>query len=131
MQEDFIHVAASVIMHSAFDGRVETEVRAYRIDRPDPEATHQTKVRIVFIPKGKRRLNSFEVVQDNLRYATIAVNGEVVYDTRRDVPVNMLVWRTARKAFSDTLRAMRAVIDGAMPDRMEGFKVIRIAEKAL
>ena len=89
MALDFIHTPALIVQHCAVFGRLETPVRAYCIGEPERYAQHPVSVALFFIRPRKRTSASYTLVPDNLRYATVEVDGKVIYDTRKDVPCDM------------------------------------------
>ena len=73
-------------------------VRRVRVGQPKPYAQYSVSVSIYFVKPGKRNESGYTVTPDNLTYYTIENDsGEVLYDTRQDVPVDMAAFNaTAR-----------------------------------
>jgi hypothetical protein len=92
MMMDFTYVSATIIQHCSVFGRLETPVRAYAIETPRPYAQYATSVSVAFMEPRKRRMAFYTMVPDNLRYLLIEVQGQVVYDSRTDVPCDMATW---------------------------------------
>ena len=54
---------------------------------------HQPLTMIVsFISRGKRKGAYLTIRKDDLRYLLIEADGEVLYDSRNEVPCNMAKW---------------------------------------
>ena len=96
--------SAIIIEHCAVAGRIETPIRAYCVEPPAPYAQHPVAVAVVFIRARKRRANVRYTVPDNLRYMTIEEGGNVVYDSRTDVPCDMDSWHHAKARHADRLQ---------------------------
>jgi hypothetical protein len=98
--EDFIKGEALLIQHCAVMGRVETRVRAYQIGPVEPYAQYPVSVNVYFFKPRERHFAWFCLVPDNLRYLVIEVAGQVVYDSRTDVPCDMEVWTATNRRFT-------------------------------
>ena len=83
---------AVVVVHCALDGRLETPVRGFHVDAVAPYAQYPCAVRVSFQRPRERRWSSVIVKPDNMRYLTIEVGGQIVYDSRPDVPCDMAAW---------------------------------------
>lgn len=98
---DLTYTHALLVQHCAVDGRLETPVRAYAITPSKPFGPHATSVVVSFIRSGKRNGGAFRIVSDHLRYLTIEVDGQVIYDSRTEVPCNMTQWAETNARFRD------------------------------
>ena len=98
---DLTYTKALIVQHCAVDGRLETPVRAYAVEPRKPFGPQATSVVVSFIQSGKRHGASFRIVRDHLRYLTIEVGGQVVYDSRTDVSCNMTRWAETDARFRD------------------------------
>jgi hypothetical protein len=89
---------AVLVQHCAVSGRLETRVRAYEVIPAPPQS-----VRVVVIEPRKRRRGAYTITADNLRYLTIEVADQVVYDSRGDVPCDMAAWATSQARLAERL----------------------------
>jgi hypothetical protein len=101
LRGQLIYTPALIVQHCAVFGPLEQHVRAYAIDTPTPYAQYAVSIRLRFIEPRKRRVLAYILTPNNLRYATIAVQGQIIYDTRRDVPCDMAVWTAAQQEWQD------------------------------
>jgi hypothetical protein len=83
---------ATIVQHCAVFGRLETPVRKFEIRDVAPHAQHAVSVCVVFTKPGKRSSMFITVIPDNIRYLTVEVGGETVYDSRIEVPCDMAKW---------------------------------------
>lgn len=74
--------------------RLESHVRMVDV-KIDAFAQYPIAAYIEFKKPRERRSHTFVVVPNNIRYVTIEQNGQVVYDTRQDVPCDMQAWESA------------------------------------
>jgi hypothetical protein len=79
---------ATLIMNCAVLGRSTRKIRKFEVCDPKPYAQYATSVVILFTEPKKRNSKYFTVVPDNLRFFQIEQKGEIVYDSRNDVPLN-------------------------------------------
>jgi len=96
-KEGLTFAKAVIVTHSAVFGRKETAVRAYCIDPVAPYAQYTKAVRVAFIKPNRRLLCCYDVKQDNLTFLTIEVGGLTVYDSRSEVPCDMLKWNATNE----------------------------------
>jgi len=82
-----------IVTHSCVFGTSRTEVRKFDIGKPRSYAQYRVSVDISFVEPGKRRGKHQTVVPDNIKFITVEQNGAVVYDSRTDVPCDMVEWR--------------------------------------
>lgn len=80
---------ATIAHHSAVFGRQVTEVRTWTVSEPEPYAQYSLAVVVSYREPRQRRSWVCRVFPDNLKYLTIEEAGEVVYDSRADVPCDM------------------------------------------
>jgi hypothetical protein len=81
---------ATIIQHCAVFGNLKTYARKFTVHDPKPRAQYATSVSVSFVEPRKRNSKGFTMVPDNLRYLTIERDGgEVLYDSRDDVPCDM------------------------------------------
>src|SRR5262245_32836749 len=104
----FTYSNAVIIQHCAVMGRLETRVRTYAISDPRPMTRTQTGVNVSFMKPRHRRAAYYRILSDNLRYLTIEVAGQVVYDSRQDIPCDMGEWEATNARF-DVARPLRTV----------------------
>ncbi len=90
---------ALIVQHCAVSGRLETPVRTWRVSdvrhqetpwrpaQPDEYSLHVT-----FQEPRQRRRYIYSIKSDNLRYLTIEVGAQTVYDSRAEVPCDMAAW---------------------------------------
>jgi hypothetical protein len=84
---------ATIIQHCAAFGNLKTRVRKFTVHDPKPHAQHATSVTVSFVKPRERRSYFFTMVPENYRYLTIERDGgEVLYDSRDDVPCDMAKW---------------------------------------
>jgi hypothetical protein len=101
---------ALIIQHCAVFGRLETPVRKFTVEDVRPYAQSPISVSVVFVKPRERRAYSYTIKPDDSRYLTVEVNGEVVYDSRKDVPCDMEQWAVtrARSAANPAFKAIRS-----------------------
>lgn len=90
--------AATIVGHDAVMGRWERQVRQWAVREVRPYAQHPVSVCVVFIEPGKRTPALFTVVPGT-RYLTIESGGNVLYDSRSDVPCDMDEWAATNDRF--------------------------------
>jgi hypothetical protein len=95
-------------------GRLETPVRAYLVEPPRPYAQHRASVSVAFIEPRQSRAAFYRILGDNLRYLTIEVDGQVIYDSRSDVPCDMDHWAATNARFQGN-RPMQTIHQGVPP----------------
>jgi hypothetical protein len=76
-----------IIQHCAVLGRRETQARWVKTDK-----TTNSTVTIFFKQAGEAQSVYYIVRSDNIRFAQISVEGQIVWDSRREVPCNMAFW---------------------------------------
>ncbi len=91
--------AATIIGHDAVMGRWEKPVRQWTVGDVAPYAQYPVSVFMTFIEPGKRKRAAFTVYGD-LRYLTVEAGGDVLYDSRWDVPCDMDKWATTNAKFT-------------------------------
>jgi hypothetical protein len=89
--------SALIVQHCAVFGRLEKPVRWFKTCEPRPYAQYPVSVAVLFKEPKKRKTYFFTIVPDNLRYLTVEVKGEIVYDSRKDVPCDMGKWQETGK----------------------------------
>lgn len=76
-------------------------MRAYRVWPPREYADYPVTVTVWFtVPQCPTRF-TYMVMPDNCRYLTIEVNGQTVYDSRRDVPCDMTEWEATHQKWAN------------------------------
>ena len=83
---------ALIVQHCAVWGDLPTQVRSFRVHGPQVYAQYPTFVVVVLKEPKRRNAAYFNVTPDNIRYLTIEQDGEVVYDSRSEVPCDMEAW---------------------------------------
>jgi hypothetical protein len=84
---------ATIIQHCAVFGTLKTSVRKFEVLDPEPYAQYATSIHVSFVKPRERSWHYYQMVPDNLRYITIETDaGEVLYDSRTDVPCDMAKW---------------------------------------
>src|SRR6185503_4508329 len=86
---------ATIIQHCAVFGRMKRDVRKFRVEEPSKHAQYPVSIAVRFVEPRKRTGSSYRIVPDNIRYLTIEAKGQVVYDSRPDVPCDMEVWEAS------------------------------------
>jgi hypothetical protein len=92
--------AATIIGHDAVMGHWERPVRKWTVGDVEPYAQYPVSVFMTFIEPGKRKRAAFTVVPDNIKYLTVEAGGDVLYDSRWDVPCDMDQWATTNAKFT-------------------------------
>jgi hypothetical protein len=98
---------AEAVMHCAIYGASRnTTVRTYAVYAPRPYAQHKrpyaqhkVSVTISWVEPRKRKSSFVTITPDNVRYWTIEKDGKVIYDTRADVPCDMVEFEKANARF--------------------------------
>jgi hypothetical protein len=91
---------ATIISHSAVFGRKENPVRWFRVGPIKPYAQFDASVDIDHLePRKRKQRYTLRAKPDNMTFYTIEVNGETVYDSRDDVPVDMAEWEATAQRF--------------------------------
>jgi hypothetical protein len=89
-----------VIQHCAVLGQLETAVRQWKVHAPQPYGQETTSVMVSCVCPRTHRELCFVMVPDNVRYLTIMTpSGQVVYDSRVDVPCDMAQWEDTAACF--------------------------------
>jgi len=91
--------AATIIGHDAVNGRWEKPVRQWTVGDVKHRAQNPVEVFMTFIEPGKRKRAGFTVYGDH-RYLTVEAGGDVLYDSRWDVPCDMEKWATTNAEFT-------------------------------
>jgi hypothetical protein len=86
MKTQFEGGHAMIKQYCSVFGVLITEVRKFTVSEPRPYAQYPTSVDVSFVKPRQRRSYSYTIVPDGIRYLTIERNGDVVYDSRTDVP---------------------------------------------
>lgn len=88
---------ALIIRHlSLFGGRPRKQkVRKFSVSPPGPYAQHHTAVGVWFVLPRRRKSEYLNVVPDNLDWLTIEQDGKVIYDSRDEVPCDMVRWHAS------------------------------------
>jgi hypothetical protein len=97
---------ATVVQHCAVFGPLETPVRWVQTHEVRPYAQHPVAVYVTYIAPGKRTESYITIVPDNIRYCTIQAGGRVVWDSREEVPCDMVHWeQTYQRRLTEGARA--------------------------
>jgi hypothetical protein len=80
---------AVLVIHCAIVGTSSQSVRWFIRSRVGPYAQYKRAVRVGYLKPRQRRVRSFVVVPDNLRFVTIERDRLVLYDSRADVACDM------------------------------------------
>lgn len=99
---------ARLVQHSAVFGRMETEVREFRVGDVYPYGESSRSVGIDFVEPGKSQHYAFTMRTDGERYLTVEMAGQTVYDSRIDVPIDMDKWHETDARFQ-TRRSLSLV----------------------
>jgi hypothetical protein len=99
---------ARLVQHSAVFGRVETEVREFRVGDVYRYGESSHSVGIDFVEPGKSQHYAFTMRTDGERYLTVEMAGQTVYDSRIDVPIDMDKWHETDVRFQ-TRRSLSLV----------------------
>jgi len=90
--------AATIWLFSAVTGPLETKVRNYAVLESRPYAQYDKSVTIRYTEPRKRSPKALTIM-GNERFVTVEVAGEVVYDSRFDIPVDMDEWNEKNDDF--------------------------------
>jgi putative DNA primase/helicase len=88
----WIERPAAIVHHSAVFGTWETPVRSFQLGEVGSYAQYDRAVHIRFIEPRKRQRSGIWVYNDDADYVTIEDEGEVLYDSRADVPCDQAKW---------------------------------------
>jgi hypothetical protein len=77
-------------------------IRAFSVSSVKPEAQYDQSVTITWTAPRKRKSLAMGFYPTNGQYATVEVGGNVVYDTRADIPCNMELFNSSRARFDST-----------------------------
>jgi hypothetical protein len=75
-------------------------MRKFRVTKVKPYAQYDVVVSIDLVEPRKRRWMGTTIEPTNHRYATIERDGDVLYDSRSDVPIDMRAWEAKRREFA-------------------------------
>ena len=90
--------AITIVQHCAVFGTLRTIVREFKVTNLASYAQYPIAVRLAFVEPRKRQWASYTITPDNLRFATVERDGQVLYDLRKTVPCDMAEWtKTYRK----------------------------------
>jgi hypothetical protein len=78
--------------HSPWGGQ---EIPVYQYKVESVQDVDVTMLRVWFLPRGQEQWAAMTFTPNYLRYLEIVVAGEVVYDTRQDIPVDEQRWQEA------------------------------------
>ncbi len=99
-------MTVTMIQHCTVRGTRPRVIRDFKIGsvRPHPpffpgEAEYAKSVEISFVEPGNPTWSAVTVYDDDASYVTIERDGVEVYDSRRDVPVDMDRWNAYRAQF--------------------------------
>lgn len=93
--------AATLHLHCSVFGSSVRNVRKFTATELRPYAQHDVGLRVSFVEPKKRSWYSVDIAPDNIRYAVIEVDGQVVLDSRDIVPCDMDRWSASRERFGD------------------------------
>jgi hypothetical protein len=93
--------AIVLIRHCAVFGVRKQVVREFKVSEVKPYAQYKVSVSISFVEPRKHRWESVTTVPDDITFRTIEQNGQVLYDSRKDVPCDMSAWAKTRKEFEN------------------------------
>jgi hypothetical protein len=77
-------------------------IRAFSVSTVKPEAQYDQSVTITFTYPRKRKSLAMGFYPTNGQYATVEVDGTVVYDSRADIPCDMDLFNSSRARFDST-----------------------------
>jgi hypothetical protein len=83
---------ATIVEHCAVSGERRRAVQWWRVGEVKPYGQYDRSVAVNFFEPGSSRKKHFTVAPDHNRYVTVIVEGQVVYDSRNDVPCDMAKW---------------------------------------
>jgi hypothetical protein len=95
-------------------GRGRTPVRKFSVSEVSPYAQYDKSVLILFTEPRRRNSAYFKIVPDNLRFYTIEQNGQIVYDSRDDIPVDAA-------AFTESYERSKAIWQKQEADELALF----------
>lgn len=87
---------ADLVSHCSVFGRSVTPVRWFRVGEARPYAQYARSVDVFFIEPRKRKKYVMQAHEGGPRFITIEVQGQTVYDSRTEVPVDMDKWEADR-----------------------------------
>ncbi len=103
--------AITIVLHSAVFGTTKQIVREFKVTDVKPYAQYPVAVSISFVEPRKRRWGSYTIVPDNIRFATVERGGQVLYDSRKTVPIDMTAWEETYREHRDQWLTRQAEID--------------------
>jgi hypothetical protein len=77
-------------------------IRAFSVSSVKPEAQYDQSVTITWTAPRKRKSLAMGFYPTNGQYATVEVGGNVVYDSRADIPCDMNLFNSSRARFDST-----------------------------
>lgn len=114
---------ALIVDHCALFGRHEWLVRKFSVSEVRPYAQYERSVSVDFVKPRKRTWQRTAVLENNRRYITIeSADGELIYDSRSDIPCDMDQWEATRCEFEGRAGFHVEVIDttrGHSDDRLD------------
>lgn len=85
-------------------GTYKTPVRRYKVSELKPYAQHEKAVSVGFTRPRKRTWEAITIVPNGLGYCTIERDGEVLYDSRDDIPLDMDEFNATREKWRQQWR---------------------------
>jgi hypothetical protein len=125
---------ALIVQHCAVFGRRETQVRKFSVSPVRPYAQYDKSVTVYFVEPRKRNGAYFRFTSGS-RYREILVDGLVVYDSRRDIPIDVEKFRETEMRFraDPAGRQFSVGIDGVKREfnpRIPKYRVRRLSRRS-
>lgn len=94
-----------VVVHCAMFGRVERQVKSYKVGPPVPFTNYPIGLIVTFTEPRAKTDGAYTIVPGNTRYVTVEDRGRVLYDSRTQIPCDMEAWRRTWEQFNGTTRS--------------------------
>jgi hypothetical protein len=106
--------SALLIRHCAIEGTITTPIREYGIGSVEPHAQYPVSVAVSFIEHGKRASRYITIIPNNLRYLIIEDGDKLLYDSRIEIPCDMVEFQATKTRFkpSISIRHVRSEVFG-------------------
>jgi RecA-family ATPase len=114
---------AILVDHCALFGRRETKVRKFKVSQVKPYAQYDKFVDISVVEPKRRRGKVYEVYPCDHTFYTIERDGRVIYDSRIDIPCDMIEWRRVREEHKAHWLAGKAGHEKFMAERGGGVSI--------
>jgi hypothetical protein len=117
-RNEWVERAVTIVQHSCVFGQMELPVVRFKVGDVRPWSQYDRSVTVTFEepqkPRQRKRIiNSMTMASDE-RYLTIEAAGEVLYDSRAEVPLDSVKWEANAARLAEQ-RASWSTIGGGAP----------------